>query len=87
MEVVQTSRFKRAYKKLENDVQRAVDAALEQFIDNPRHPALHFEKLSGSKYRTIRVDQGRWRIVLRGSGSSFELVDVDRHKRVDSKYG
>jgi hypothetical protein len=43
--------------------------------------------LKGSEYRTIRVDRGRWRIVRRGSGSEFDLVDVDRHDAVDSKYG
>jgi hypothetical protein len=57
-------------------------------VDNPRHPGLHFEKMIGSSYRTIRVDQGRWRIVIRDlKGSTYELVDVDRHKNVDRNYG
>jgi mRNA-degrading endonuclease RelE of RelBE toxin-antitoxin system len=82
-----TPRFVRAYKKLPPGVQQAVDEALRRFMENPRHPALHFEKLSGSKYRTIRVDRGTWRIVLRGTGGEFDLVDVDIHKTVDAKYG
>lgn len=82
-----TPRFERAYKKLADDVKSSVNDAIRQFYANPRHPSLHFEKLSGSEYRTIRVDRGRWRIVLRGSGEEFELIDVDRHKAVDSRYG
>jgi hypothetical protein len=54
---------------------------------DPRHPGLHFEKLSGSEYRTIRPVRGAWRIVLRGQGDLYELVDVDTHKLVDRKYG
>ncbi|MDE1159188.1 MAG: hypothetical protein PW791_13145 [Neorhizobium sp.] len=56
-------------------------------MENPRHPGLHFEKLKGSAYRTIRPDRGKYRIVLRGDGTSFELVDVDRHDIVDRRYG
>ena len=87
MKVVATAHFKRAYKKLPPETQAATDAAIRQFIDNPRHPGLHFEKLTGSDDRTIRVDRGKWRIVLRGDRGEFELVDVDRHDTVDSRYG
>jgi mRNA-degrading endonuclease RelE of RelBE toxin-antitoxin system len=82
-----TPRFLRAYKKLTREVQAAVDEALTRFLADPRHPSLHFEKLSGSEYRAIRVDRGRWRIVLRGTGQLFDLVDVDRHGPVDRNYG
>jgi hypothetical protein len=57
------------------------------FVENPRSPGLHFEKLKGSEYRTIRPVRGAWRVVLRGSGAEFELVDVDTHDRVDKRYG
>lgn len=87
MRLTKTPRFERAYRKLTDDVKAFVNEALRQFYANPRHPGLHFEKLSGSDYRTIRVDRGRWRIVLRGSGAEFDLVDIDRHDVVDGKYG
>lgn len=87
MRLTKTPRFERAFRKLPSDVQDATQEALRRFMANPRHPALHFEKMKGSDYRTIRVDRGRWRIVLRGSGSDFDLVDVDRHKKTDAKYG
>lgn len=88
MQVYRTKQFMKKYQKLTPDVRDRTDEALKQFMINPRHPSLHFEKLVGSSYRTIRVDQGRWRIVLRQTaGSEFDLVDVDRHKTVDRKYG
>ncbi len=78
----------KAYAKLTADVRDGVDDALSRFFVNPRHPSLHFEKLIGSKYRTIRVDRGRWRIVMRDLGrSNYELVDVDRHQNIDRNYG
>lgn len=83
-----TPRFRRAYDKLPPDVQRAVDQALKQFLSNPRHPSLHFEKLKGSSFRTIRVDRKRHRIVLRGAArEAFELVDIGHHDFVDRQYG
>jgi hypothetical protein len=61
------------------------DIALTQFVTNPRHPGLHFEKYK--TYRTLRVDQGRWRIAIRDLGNrNYELVDVDHHDRIDRRY-
>jgi mRNA-degrading endonuclease RelE of RelBE toxin-antitoxin system len=82
-----TPRFTRAYKALPQEAKDSVQKAIRQFMENPRHPGLHFEKLKGSAYRTIRPDRGKYRIVLRGDGTSFELVDVDRHDIVDRRYG
>ena len=87
MRLTKTPRFERAFKKLPAGVQDAALEALRRFMSDPRHPSLHFEKMKGRDYRTIRVDRGRWRIVLRGAGAEFDLVDVDRHKKTDNKYG
>lgn len=87
MRLTVTPRFDRAYRKLTDETKGGVNDAIRQFYADPRHPGLHFEKLKGSKYRTIRVDRGRWRIVLRGAGEEFELVDIDRHDAVDRNYG
>lgn len=79
-------RFERAYKKLTPNQKDAVDKALTRFLDNPRHPSLHFEKLRGSRYRTIRADLGM-RIILRGGQDDhFDLVDVGSHNLAD-RYG
>jgi hypothetical protein len=83
--ITRTKGFLKAYAKLTSDVQDRVDIALKQFGANPRHPGLHFEKYK--TYRTLRVDQGRWRIAIRDLGdSNYELVDVDRHDRIDRRY-
>lgn len=82
-----TAKFTRAFGKC--DVQDRVLEALKLFHSNPRHPSLHFEKLKGTgSYRTIRVDRGRWRIVLRDRGhDEYDLVDMGRHDYVDRNYG
>lgn len=87
MHLIPTPRFTRAYKALPEEAKEQVKKALAQFLENPRHPSLHFEKLKGSDYRTIRPNRGKYRIVLRGGGPEVELVDVDRHEIVDRKYG
>jgi len=87
VKLIASDRFKKARAKLPDDVRTAVDEALRTFMKDPRHPALHFEKLTNSEYRTIRVDRKKWRIAMRGDGGEFELVDVDRHDKIDRKYG
>lgn len=85
MWITRTKGFLKAYAKLTSDVQDRVDIALRQFVANPRHPGLRFEKYK--RYRTLRVDQGRWRIAIRDLGDShYELLDVDRHDRIDRRY-
>jgi len=87
LRIIKTARFQRAYDKLTDEDLLAVDRALRLFLENPRHPGLHFEKLKGSRYRTIRVTRGRLRIVLRGDGAEMDLVDIGNHDYVDGKYG
>jgi hypothetical protein len=86
VKITRTKGFSKSYVKLTEDVQDRVDIALRQFIANPRHPSLHFEKYNRT-YRTLRVDQGRWRVVLRDLGNShYELIYVGRHSAVDRKF-
>lgn len=87
MKLRATPRFKKAYKKLTQQQQDRVNASLRWFSENGRHPSLHFEKLKGSDYRTIRADRGKLRIVLHGSGSEFEIVYVGAHDYVDRAFG
>jgi hypothetical protein len=83
--ITRTNGFLKAYAKLTRDIQDRTDIALTQFYANPRHPSLHFEKYK--TYHTIRVDRGRWRIAIRDRGDShYELVDIDRHDRIDRRY-
>ncbi len=53
--------FIRAYKTFtrRNTIRKsAVAKTIELFAQNPDHPSLHLEKLSGSDIWTIRADQG-----------------------------
>ncbi len=48
---------------------------------------MHFEKLSGSPYRTIRVDRNHRIVLYELEGDLFELVDVGSHDYVDRNFG
>jgi mRNA-degrading endonuclease RelE of RelBE toxin-antitoxin system len=86
LKVTPSTRFKRARKKLAAAERQDVDEALRRFVENPRHPGLHFKKLKHSDYSTIRVGLGI-RIVLIGEGGVFVLVDIGNHDFVDRNYG
>lgn len=85
MELRPSRRFEKAYKTLSLPVGKRVRKSLKQFLTNPRHPSLHFEKLS-SGYRTIRVDLN-FRIVLREAEGGFELIDIATHTKAYADYG
>ena len=48
-----TPKFTKALQALGHKERRQAAKSLQQFVENPRHPSLHFEKLSGSDYYTI----------------------------------
>jgi len=48
----------RAFTKRNAQRIQAIDQVLRLFSQNPQHPSLHLEKLSGSTIWTIRVDRG-----------------------------
>lgn len=61
----------------------AVEQALERFVENERHPGLHFEKLSGTRdIFTIRINRGD-RIFLRrrtdAVGTIYDVMDIGSH--------
>lgn len=79
-------RFEKAVKRLGPDLRKRAAKSLKQFIENPRHPHLHFEKLS-TGYRTIRVDRN-FRIVLREIDKlTYDLIDVGDHTRIYQEFG
>jgi hypothetical protein len=82
-----TERFQKAFHALGPEQQQRAAKSLELFEENPRHPSLHFEKLTGSVYRTIRVDRNH-RIVLREADDGvFDLLDVGTHDYVYRRFG
>jgi mRNA-degrading endonuclease YafQ of YafQ-DinJ toxin-antitoxin module len=64
-----------------------INAVLRRFAADPRHPGLHFEKLGGSAYRSIRISLGERLIVRQIETDAFELVDVGEHDRMYHRYG
>lgn len=82
-----SDRFVKALRALGHEQRKRAEKSLLLMVDNPRHPSLHFEKLS-SGVRTIRVDRN-FRIVLKevaGEGDTFDLLDVDTHTKVYQRY-
>ena len=65
------SLFEKAYRKLSKQDQRATDRALLNFIENPRRPSLHLERIKGA-YWSIRAS--------RRNGEIWAVVDVGTHQ-------
>lgn len=56
-----TSQYERSFRKLvkqNNQLRQEVKETLKRFAENPNHPSLHLEKLSGNDIWTIRIDRG-----------------------------
>lgn len=56
-----TKRFHRSFKKLAKGnptLKEKTNGILVRFAQNPNHPSLHLEKLSGTDTWTIRIDRG-----------------------------
>ncbi|KQX34827.1 hypothetical protein ASD04_15675 [Devosia sp. Root436] len=82
-----TRRFDKRVAALGSEERTRALKSLKQFLADPRHPSLHFEKLSGSDYRTIRVDMNFRIVMLQNFDGSFDLIDVDSHSTIYNKYG
>lgn len=81
IDLVRRKRFNKKFAALGPEVRARAIKSLQQFVDDPRHPSLHFEKLS-TGYHTIRVDLN-FRILLRQLGEGrYELADVDSHTNI-----
>jgi len=76
-------RVEKALRGRDEAYVQAVAQALERFVENERHPSLHFEKLSGSRdVFTIRINRGD-RIFLRRradpAGAIYDVMDIGSH--------
>ncbi|MDP2939144.1 MAG: hypothetical protein Q8O13_03560 [Candidatus Omnitrophota bacterium] len=49
MNFLLTSRFKKAYKSLPEEIKSQVKDALRTLTDNFKHPSLHVKKIQGTK--------------------------------------
>ena len=46
-----SKRFKKEYKALSKEIQKAFDKKLALFIDGTTHPSLRVKRIQGTKYR------------------------------------
>ncbi len=83
-----TKRFEKSFTRLEERLKVRTRKSIEQFLANPRHPHLHFEKLKTARgFHTIRVDEN-FRVVLRDAGKGvYDIVDVGSHRDIDKGFG
>ena len=83
-----SKRFKKAVSKLTPDKATETQDALRQFLADPQHPGLNFEKLSGTKANyTIRTNGGD-RICLRKTArGKYDIADVGDHDYIYRTYG
>lgn len=71
--------FWKAYDKLPKDIQKKADKAFELYKKNPDHPGLNFEKLSGGKFYSVRVD-GKYRAYGRKLvDGGIEWLEINGH--------
>lgn len=71
--------FKKAYKKLDSQMQERTDKALRKLFEDASHPSLNLEKLKGHpNIYSARVTRGV-RMLLRKHDGGFALIDIDKH--------
>ena len=51
------------------------------FVSNPKHPSLNLEKLKGSKYWTIRIDQANRIFFYWINESTAIFMDIGKHDK------
>ncbi len=79
MPLVFTNRFRRAYKRLPQDVQMKLQKSLRLLDENPRHPSLQVKQIQGTHgIYEGRVDH-KYRFSFEFDGEELVLRNVDNH--------
>jgi hypothetical protein len=86
--VTPSNRFDKAVAKLpEHKADEALEA-LEQFVANPSHPGLNFEKVKGTKSNyTIRTNGGDRICLRKTSKGHYDVADMGDHDYIYRTYG
>lgn len=84
MRVRVTQRYERSANRIPVRVKTRASQAITKFMDNPNHPGLNFERLSGwEDTYSIRVNR-QYRILLVRetdvAGEIFAVVDIGTHQ-------
>jgi mRNA-degrading endonuclease RelE of RelBE toxin-antitoxin system len=79
MPLIFTNRFKKAYRRLPQDIQSKVKKAIRLLDEDPRHPSLRVKRIQG----TDKVYEGRiarkYRFSFEFEGEVRMLRNVDTH--------
>jgi hypothetical protein len=75
MEFQRTGQFRRAYRRLSRQDQNRVEAVLIRFAENPLHPGLNVEKITGNIW-SFRVSR-RVRCTFEWEGSMEGLLRAE----------
>jgi len=84
VEIKLSSSYYRALRKFvkNNKINASnLKKALKLFEENPSHPSLRLEKLSGSKVWTIRIDKSNRIFFVWVSKTIVLLIDIDKHDK------
>lgn len=55
--------------------------AFSLFVENPKHPSLHIEKLMGSNIWSMRLSEGNRLFFLWINEKAIMLVDIGHHDK------
>ncbi len=84
MQIKLSASYYRALKGFVKNNKRNADnikKALRLLKENPHHPSLNLEKLTGSKIWTIRIDRGNRIFFFRVDSRMALLIDIGKHDK------
>ena len=79
MQLIQTTHFKRDYKKLPASIQKRTDEKLKFLVQNVSHPSLRVKRVQ--KYKSVfegRVTKD-YRFFFQTTTEGYILLRVDKH--------
>ncbi len=91
MKLIETSQYLRTRKRLikkHSLTDNTIDAVLTLWIDNPKHPSLHFKPMTCKKDKerySIRIPNTQYRILMNLTGDEARLVCVCDHSDYDRR--
>ncbi len=80
IEIVLTEEFKKAYKKLPEDIKKKAKKQLKFLNSNPAHPSLRIHKLNGEWEFYVDI---HYRGLFLREGDKYILLTIGTHKIVD----
>ena len=84
MQIKLSASYYRALKSfVKNNKRNAenIKKTLKILKENPHHPSLNLEKLSGSKIWTVRIDKSNRIFFFWVDGKTALLIDIGKHDR------